>query len=94
MNHSVEKIRRIAANCAAAGNACHRQGEIRMAEFYWERADKLLSMAVGPVQDEELLSGGPITHILPPHERPLMIGERVDGPGGGVMLQGGFYTGD
>ena len=94
MNHSVEKIRRIAASAAAAGNACHRQGEVLMAEFWWGRADKLLSMAVGPVRDEELLSGGPVEPVLPSHERPMRVGERVDGPGGGVMTEMGFYTGD
>lgn len=29
-----------------------------------------------------------------PTPRPMSLGERADGPGGGVMTMGGFYTGD
>lgn len=31
---------------------------------------------------------------VPATGRPMQLGDRVDGPGGGVMTMGGFYTGD
>jgi len=90
MRHNPEKIRRIAKSCTEAGDACRRQGEITMANYWYDRAERLLALAIGPVKDEELLAGDPQR----PLGKPMRVGERADGPGGGVMTLGGFYTGD
>lgn len=94
VRHPVAKVRQIAANCAAEGNACHRRGDVAQAEYWWDRAARIDALAIGPVQDEELLSGAPSSPLLPEGERPLRVGERIDGPGGGVMTARGFMTSD